>query len=30
LTPPLVAWLIALVTWRGAFVALGIISLGWR
>jgi MFS family permease len=29
LTPPLVAWLMALVTWRGAFVVLGIISLGW-
>src|SRR5260370_19713851 len=33
LTPPLVAWLIALVTWRGSFVLLGIFSLalgvGW-
>jgi sugar phosphate permease len=29
LTPPLVAWLIALVTWRGSFVALGIVSLVW-
>ncbi|PYX87139.1 MAG: MFS transporter [Acidobacteria bacterium] len=29
LTPPLVAWLIALVTWRGSFVLLGIISLAW-
>ena len=29
LTPPLVAWLIALVTWRGSFVLLGILSLAW-
>jgi MFS family permease len=29
LTPPLVAWLIALVTWRGSFVALGCASLAW-
>ncbi len=29
LTPPLVAWLIALFTWRGSFIILGIISLGW-
>jgi len=29
LTPPLVAWLIALVTWRGSFVLLGIVSLAW-
>src|SRR2546427_908553 len=29
LTPPLVAWLIALVTWRGSFIILGIISLAW-
>ena len=29
LTPPLVAWLITLVSWRGAFVVLGIISFGW-
>jgi MFS family permease len=28
-TPPLVAWLIALVAWRGSFVVLGIASLGW-
>lgn len=28
-TPPLVAWLILLVTWRGSFVVLGIASLGW-
>jgi sugar phosphate permease len=28
-TPPLVAWLIALVTWRGSFVVLGIASLVW-
>jgi sugar phosphate permease len=29
LTPPLVAWLIVLVTWRGSFVLLGIVSLAW-
>lgn len=29
LTPPLVVWLIALVTWRGSFVILGIISMVW-
>ena len=29
LTPPLVAWLITLVTWRGSFIILGIISLVW-
>lgn len=29
LTPPLVVWLVALVTWRGSFIALGLISLGW-
>lgn len=29
LTPPLVAWLIALVTWRGSFIVLGIVSLFW-
>src|SRR6266478_7585662 len=29
LTPPLVAWLIALVTWRGSFIILGIISMAW-
>jgi MFS family permease len=29
MTPPLVAWLIALITWRGSFAVLGIISLGW-
>jgi sugar phosphate permease len=28
-TPPIVAWLIALVTWRGSFVALGCCSLIW-
>src|SRR6058998_3838546 len=28
-TPPIVAWLIALVTWRGSFVALGFASLAW-
>ena len=29
LTPPLVAWLIALVSWRGSFIALGCTSLVW-
>jgi sugar phosphate permease len=29
LTPPLVVWLMALVTWRGSFVVLGIISMAW-
>ena len=29
LTPPLVAWLITLVTWRGSFMILGVISIGW-
>jgi sugar phosphate permease len=28
-TPPVVAWLIALVTWRGSFVVLGCCSLVW-
>jgi MFS family permease len=28
-TPPLVAWLIALVAWRGSFVVLGFASFGW-
>jgi MFS family permease len=29
LTPPMVAWLIAAVTWRGSFIILGIISMAW-
>jgi sugar phosphate permease len=29
ITPPLVAWLIALVTWRGSFIILGVISMIW-
>jgi sugar phosphate permease len=29
ITPPLVVWLMALVTWRGSFIVLGIISLAW-
>jgi MFS family permease len=29
LTPPLVVWLMALVTWRGSFLILGVISLAW-
>src|SRR6478672_6686871 len=29
ITPPIVAWLIALITWRGSFVALGCCSALW-
>ena len=29
LTPPLVAWLMTLMSWRGSFVILGFISLAW-
>jgi MFS family permease len=29
LTPPLVAWLIAVSTWRGSFIVLGLVSVGW-
>jgi MFS family permease len=29
LTPPVVAWLILLVTWRGSFVIMGVISFAW-
>jgi sugar phosphate permease len=29
LTPPIVAWLITLIAWRGSFVALGAASLVW-
>ena len=29
ITPPLVAALIAWVTWRGSFVVLGVLSLAW-
>ncbi len=29
ITPPIVAWLIAIVAWRGSFVALGLCSLVW-
>jgi MFS family permease len=29
LAPPLIAWLIALVTWRGSFVVVGAASLLW-
>jgi MFS family permease len=29
LTPPLVAWLIVLVSWRGSFIVLGILSFLW-
>jgi sugar phosphate permease len=28
-TPPLVAWLMALYTWRGSFIILGCVSLIW-
>src|SRR5205807_4355319 len=28
-TPPIVAWLIVAVTWRGAFVSLGLVSIIW-
>src|SRR6195256_3173262 len=29
ITPPIVAWLIVLVEWRGSFIALGCCSLVW-
>jgi MFS family permease len=29
ITPPLVAWLIAWITWRGSFVVLGTVSIVW-
>ena len=29
LTPPLVAWLIVLVSWRGSFVVIGTVSIVW-
>jgi sugar phosphate permease len=29
LTPPLFAWLIGIITWRGSFVVVGAISLVW-
>ncbi len=29
MTPPIVAWLIMAVTWRGSFVVLGCVSLVW-
>lgn len=29
LTPPLVVWLMAIVTWRGSFILLGFVSLSW-
>ena len=29
ITPPIVAWLIVLVAWRGSFIALGCCSLVW-
>src|ERR1700733_3022707 len=28
-TPPFVAWLIVITTWRGSFIILGIVSLAW-
>jgi MFS family permease len=29
LTPPLVVWMMAMLTWRGSFIILGVISLAW-
>lgn len=29
LTPPLIAWLIAMITWRGSFLVVGVASLLW-
>lgn len=29
LAPPIVAWLIAIITWRGSFFVLGLVSLIW-
>jgi MFS family permease len=29
LTPPLVAWLIKVASWRGSFIVLGFVSLAW-
>jgi MFS family permease len=29
ITPPIVAWLVVTVSWRGSFVALGLCSLAW-
>jgi sugar phosphate permease len=29
LTPPVIAWLILLVTWRGSFIIMGVISFVW-
>jgi len=29
ITPPLVAWLMVLVGWRGSFVVVGVVSLFW-
>ena len=29
LTPPVVAWLIAYISWRGSFIILGIVSIAW-
>jgi len=29
ITPPLIAWLIAIVTWRGSFIIMGIVSFIW-
>jgi MFS family permease len=28
-TPPLLAWLIAITSWRGSFILLGVVSLCW-
>src|SRR5216684_3860813 len=29
ITPPLVAWLAVMTSWRGSFIALGIVSMAW-
>ena len=29
ITPPIVAWLVGIIAWRGSFVALGVVSLVW-
>ena len=29
MTPPLIAVLMAWLTWRGSFIALGLVSLAW-
>jgi sugar phosphate permease len=29
LTPPLIAWLVIMISWRGSFVVVGVVSLVW-